>query len=107
MSRVPFKLGLVLMYGNGRCKEDAGNVLDYVMKILLACDEGAKIVKIYPVSALGEFQYISTLKKAFPHISMVASHGITIGMAILFLILSVDLIYLLEAAVFFPLRISV
>ncbi|KAG5042545.1 hypothetical protein JHK87_006460 [Glycine soja] len=32
MSRVPFKLGLVLMYGNGRCREDAGNVLDYVMK---------------------------------------------------------------------------
>ncbi|KAL5143569.1 KHG/KDPG aldolase [Glycine soja] len=47
-------------------------------EILSACDEGAKIVKIYPVSALGGFQYISALKKAFPHISMVASQGITI-----------------------------
>ncbi|KAG5016702.1 hypothetical protein JHK85_022838 [Glycine max] len=35
--------------------------------------------EIYPVSALGGFQYISALKKAFPHISMVASQGITIG----------------------------
>ncbi|KHN25502.1 KHG/KDPG aldolase, partial [Glycine soja] len=47
-------------------------------EILSACDEGAKIVKIYPVSALDGFQYISTLKKAFPHIFMVASQGITI-----------------------------
>ncbi|KAL5124173.1 KHG/KDPG aldolase [Glycine soja] len=47
-------------------------------EILSACDEGAKIVKIYPVSALGGFQYISTLKKAFPHIFMVACQGITI-----------------------------
>ncbi|KAL5187453.1 hypothetical protein HKD37_05G013128 [Glycine soja] len=35
-------------------------------------------VRIYPVSALGGFQYILALKKAFPHISMVASQGITI-----------------------------
>ncbi|KAG5068904.1 hypothetical protein JHK85_001281 [Glycine max] len=34
--------------------------------------------EIYPISALGGFQYISALKKAFPHISMVASQGITI-----------------------------
>lgn len=47
-------------------------------EILSACDAGAKIVKVYPVSALGGFQYISTLKKPFPHISMVASQGITI-----------------------------
>ncbi|RDX84495.1 kdgA, partial [Mucuna pruriens] len=47
-------------------------------EILSASDAGAKIVKIYPVSALGGFQYISALKKAFPHVSMVASQGITI-----------------------------
>ncbi|KAK7340506.1 hypothetical protein VNO77_21212 [Canavalia gladiata] len=47
-------------------------------EILSACDAGAKMVKVYPVSALGGFQYISALKKPFPHISMVASQGITI-----------------------------
>ncbi|TKY65208.1 lyase protein [Spatholobus suberectus] len=46
--------------------------------ILSACDAGAKMVKVYPVSALGGFQYISALKKPFPHVSMVASQGITI-----------------------------
>ncbi|XP_020211043.1 uncharacterized protein LOC109795894 isoform X2 [Cajanus cajan] len=48
-------------------------------EILSACDAGAKMVKIYPVSALGGFQYISALKKSFPHVSMVASQGITIA----------------------------
>ncbi|WJX75175.1 hypothetical protein P8452_58730 [Trifolium repens] len=47
-------------------------------EILSAYDAGAKIVKIYPVSALGGFQYIAALKKPFPHVSMVASQGITI-----------------------------
>ncbi|XP_061367109.1 uncharacterized protein LOC133310229 [Gastrolobium bilobum] len=47
-------------------------------EILSACDAGAKLVKVYPVSALGGFQYISALKKPFPHVSMVASQGITI-----------------------------
>ncbi|KAK7394528.1 hypothetical protein VNO78_15057 [Psophocarpus tetragonolobus] len=47
-------------------------------EILSACDAGAKMVKIYPVSVLGGFQYISAVKKAFPHVSMVASQGITI-----------------------------
>ncbi|KAL2330015.1 hypothetical protein Fmac_017596 [Flemingia macrophylla] len=47
-------------------------------EILFACDAGAKMVKIYPVSAVGGFQYISALKKSFPHVSMVASQGITI-----------------------------
>ncbi|KAG5137623.1 hypothetical protein JHK82_022354 [Glycine max] len=41
--------------------------------------KGSVAIFIYPVSALGGFQYISALKKAFPHISMVASQGITIG----------------------------
>uniref|UniRef100_A0A803P2F7 KHG/KDPG aldolase n=2 Tax=Cannabis sativa TaxID=3483 RepID=A0A803P2F7_CANSA len=47
-------------------------------EILSAHDSGAKIVKVYPVSVLGGVQYISALKKPFPHISMVASQGITI-----------------------------
>ncbi|XP_040369257.1 KHG/KDPG aldolase isoform X2 [Rosa chinensis] len=50
-------------------------------EILSAYDAGAKIVKIYPVSALGGIHYISAIKKPFPHISMVASQGITIGSA--------------------------
>ncbi|KAK0600223.1 hypothetical protein LWI29_012835 [Acer saccharum] len=47
-------------------------------EILSAHDAGAKIVKVYPVSALGGIRYISALKKPFPHIQMVASQGITI-----------------------------
>ncbi|KAF9688815.1 hypothetical protein SADUNF_Sadunf01G0027300 [Salix dunnii] len=47
-------------------------------EILSAYDAGAKIVKVYPVSALGGVQYISALKKPFPHIPMVASQGIMI-----------------------------
>uniref|UniRef100_A0A2C9W2U6 KHG/KDPG aldolase n=2 Tax=Manihot esculenta TaxID=3983 RepID=A0A2C9W2U6_MANES len=47
-------------------------------EILSAYDAGSKIVKVYPVSALGGFQYISALKKPFPHISLVASQGIMI-----------------------------
>ncbi|KAL9407126.1 hypothetical protein Peur_004098 [Populus x canadensis] len=47
-------------------------------EILSAYDTGAKMVKVYPVSALGGVQYISALKKPFPHIPMVASQGITI-----------------------------
>ncbi|KAI5432013.1 hypothetical protein KIW84_035953 [Lathyrus oleraceus] len=47
-------------------------------EILSAYDAGAKMVKIYPVSALGGFKYIAALKKPFPHVSMVASQGITI-----------------------------
>ncbi|KAK7273413.1 hypothetical protein RIF29_14462 [Crotalaria pallida] len=47
-------------------------------EILSACKAGAKIVKVYPVSALGGFQYISTLKKSFPHNFMIASQGITV-----------------------------
>ncbi|GMY22836.1 khg/kdpg aldolase [Fagus crenata] len=47
-------------------------------EILSAYDSGAKIVKVYPVSALGGGQYISALKRPFHHISMVAAQGITI-----------------------------
>uniref|UniRef100_A0A7N0UCI7 Uncharacterized protein n=1 Tax=Kalanchoe fedtschenkoi TaxID=63787 RepID=A0A7N0UCI7_KALFE len=47
-------------------------------EILSAHAAGAQVVKVYPVSALGGVQYISALKKPFPHIPMVASQGITI-----------------------------
>ncbi|KAK2995736.1 hypothetical protein RJ640_004265 [Escallonia rubra] len=48
-------------------------------EILSAYNAGAKIVKVYPVSALGGSRYIATLKKPFPHIPLVASQGITLG----------------------------
>ncbi|KAK9057805.1 hypothetical protein SSX86_022643 [Deinandra increscens subsp. villosa] len=46
-------------------------------EILSSYSDGAKIVKVYPISAIGGVQYIATLKKPFPHIPMVASQGIT------------------------------
>ncbi|XP_076928226.1 uncharacterized protein LOC143592111 [Bidens hawaiensis] len=46
-------------------------------EILSTYNSGAKIVKVYPVSAIGGVGYIATLKKPFPHIPMVASQGIT------------------------------
>lgn len=46
-------------------------------EILSSYNAGAKIVKVYPVSALGGAQYIATLKKPFPHIPLIASQGIT------------------------------
>lgn len=49
-------------------------------EILSAHNAGAKIVKIYPVSALGGVEYISALAKPFPHIPMVASQGVKIGL---------------------------
>ncbi|KAG8372261.1 hypothetical protein BUALT_Bualt12G0048000 [Buddleja alternifolia] len=49
-----------------------------MVKILFASNAGAKIVKVYPVSALGGVRYIAAIKKPFPRIPMVASQGITI-----------------------------
>ncbi|XP_060177194.1 uncharacterized protein LOC132607296 isoform X4 [Lycium barbarum] len=49
-------------------------------EILSAFSAGAKIVKVYPVSALGGVGYISALKRPFSHIPMVASQGITIDL---------------------------
>ncbi|KAJ3669353.1 hypothetical protein LUZ60_011303 [Juncus effusus] len=46
-------------------------------EIFSAYNAGAQIVKIYPVSLLGGEKYISTLKRPFPNISMIASQGIT------------------------------
>ncbi|KAL9239900.1 hypothetical protein vseg_014176 [Gypsophila vaccaria] len=48
-------------------------------EILNAYNAGARIVKIYPVSALGGVEYISAIKKPFRHIPIVASQGIKIG----------------------------
>ncbi|GKD25438.1 KDPG/KHG aldolase, partial [Tanacetum coccineum] len=47
-------------------------------EILSSYNAGAKIVKVFPVSAVGGVQYIATLKKPFPHIPLVASQGVTI-----------------------------
>ncbi|XP_057976241.1 uncharacterized protein LOC131163633 isoform X3 [Malania oleifera] len=47
-------------------------------EILSAHNDGARIVKVYPISALGGPQYISALSKPFSHIPMVASQGITL-----------------------------
>ncbi|CAN4118709.1 unnamed protein product [Withania somnifera] len=49
-------------------------------EILSAFSAGAKIVKVYPVSALGGVGYISALKRPFSHIAMVASQGVTIDL---------------------------
>ncbi|KAM7472598.1 hypothetical protein LguiA_010781 [Lonicera macranthoides] len=49
-------------------------------EILTAYNAGAKIVKVYPVSAMGGSRYIMTLKKPFSHIQMVASQGINIDL---------------------------
>ncbi|KAA8519273.1 hypothetical protein F0562_013529 [Nyssa sinensis] len=46
-------------------------------EILSAYNAGAKVVKVYPVSALGGTRYISALNKPFSHIPVVASQGIT------------------------------
>ncbi|KAJ3689520.1 hypothetical protein LUZ61_018684 [Rhynchospora tenuis] len=46
-------------------------------EIFSAYNAGAEAVKIYPVSALGGEKYISTLRKPFPTIPMIASQGIT------------------------------
>ncbi|XP_073140572.1 uncharacterized protein [Henckelia pumila] len=45
-------------------------------EILSASNSGAKIVKVYPVSALGGVGYIAAVRKPFPFIPMVASQGI-------------------------------
>ncbi|KAI3788561.1 hypothetical protein L2E82_01331 [Cichorium intybus] len=50
-------------------------------EILSSYNAGAKIVKVYPVSALGGVRYIATLKKPFPHIPLIASQGITTDLA--------------------------
>ncbi|XP_047311854.1 KHG/KDPG aldolase-like isoform X2 [Impatiens glandulifera] len=49
-------------------------------EILSAYNMGAKIVKVYPVSALGGVQYIAAIRKPFSHIPMVASQGVTIDL---------------------------
>uniref|UniRef100_A0A453J7X5 2-dehydro-3-deoxy-phosphogluconate aldolase n=1 Tax=Aegilops tauschii subsp. strangulata TaxID=200361 RepID=A0A453J7X5_AEGTS len=48
-------------------------------EVISACNAGAKVVKVYPVSAIGGEMYMSALKKPFPLVPMVASQGITIG----------------------------
>lgn len=47
-------------------------------EILSASNDGAKIIKVYPVSAVGGVEYLAAVKKPFPHIPMVASQGMTL-----------------------------
>ncbi|XP_042023574.1 KHG/KDPG aldolase-like isoform X3 [Salvia splendens] len=47
-------------------------------EVLSASTDGAKIVKVYPVSVLGGVEYLAALKKPFPHIPLVASQGMTL-----------------------------
>ncbi|KAK9154570.1 hypothetical protein Sjap_002050 [Stephania japonica] len=47
-------------------------------EVLNAYEDGARIVKVYPVSALGGVKYFSALKKSFSHIPLVASQGMTL-----------------------------
>ncbi|GAB2292083.1 hypothetical protein Dimus_026330 [Dionaea muscipula] len=46
-------------------------------EVLSAHTAGARLVKVYPVSAVGGANYISALRKPFPGIPLVASQGIT------------------------------
>ncbi|KAL9269513.1 KHG/KDPG aldolase-like protein [Drosera capensis] len=46
-------------------------------EILWAHGAGGKMVKVYPVSALGGTKYIAAIRKPFPHIPLIASQGIT------------------------------
>ncbi|KAM3262461.1 hypothetical protein ACQJBY_052906 [Aegilops geniculata] len=48
-------------------------------EVISACNAGAKVLKVYPVSVMGGEMYMSALKKPFPLVPMVASQGITIG----------------------------
>ncbi|KAL8161554.1 hypothetical protein V2J09_013043 [Rumex salicifolius] len=48
-------------------------------EILHAYNVGAKIVKVYPVSAIGGIHYIRAIRKPFAHIPIIASQGITIS----------------------------
>ncbi|XP_057541108.1 uncharacterized protein LOC130818872 [Amaranthus tricolor] len=49
-------------------------------EILSAYNAGARIVKVYPISALGGLEYMSAIKKPFHHIPMVASQGIKLNL---------------------------
>ncbi|XP_038689548.1 putative KHG/KDPG aldolase isoform X3 [Tripterygium wilfordii] len=80
---VAFGVGTVLSAEDVRNAKRAGAkflMSPIMVKIFYAYDAGAKVVKVYPVSALGGVQYISAIKKPFPNIPMVASQGITIGL---------------------------
>ncbi|KAH9607864.1 hypothetical protein KSS87_006779 [Heliosperma pusillum] len=66
-------------------------------EILTAYNGGAKIVKLYPVSALGGVEYIAALKKPFSHIPMVASQGISIGQSREYIIRGASAVVLSDA----------
>ncbi|XP_040382023.1 KHG/KDPG aldolase-like isoform X2 [Oryza brachyantha] len=51
-------------------------------EVISASSAGAEVVKVYPVSVMGGEAYMRALKKPFPSLPMVASQGISIGIAI-------------------------
>lgn len=64
---------------------------------LSAYNAGAKIVKVYPVSALGGVEYISALKKPFHHIPVVASQGIKMDLVAEYIIQGASAVVLSDA----------
>ncbi|KAJ4773488.1 KHG/KDPG aldolase [Rhynchospora pubera] len=79
---VKFGVGTVLNIEDARKAEKAGAqflMSPCTVMIFSAYTAGAEAIKIYPVSALGGENYISTLKKPFPTIPLIASQGITAG----------------------------
>ncbi|RWR76074.1 putative KHG/KDPG aldolase [Cinnamomum micranthum f. kanehirae] len=66
-------------------------------EVMNAYNAGAKIVKVYPISALGGAQYISAIKKPFSHVPMVASQGITIDLLETYIIQGASAVVLSDA----------
>ncbi|KNA15727.1 hypothetical protein SOVF_095400 [Spinacia oleracea] len=85
-AKVAMKVGAKFIMSPAMIKDVLADVHDHEVlyipgvmtptEILSAYNAGARIVKVYPVSALGGVEYISAVKKPFHHIPMVASQGI-------------------------------
>jgi 2-dehydro-3-deoxyphosphogluconate aldolase / (4S)-4-hydroxy-2-oxoglutarate aldolase len=45
-------------------------------EVMMACDAGADMIKIFPCSAVGGPSYIKALKAPFPNVSFIASGGV-------------------------------
>ncbi|KMT17391.1 hypothetical protein BVRB_2g038460 [Beta vulgaris subsp. vulgaris] len=89
-ARIAMKVGAKFLMSPAMIKDVLADVQDHEVlyipgvmtptEILSAYHAGAKLVKVYPVSALGGVEYMSALKKPFHHIPMVASQGIKLGL---------------------------
>jgi 2-dehydro-3-deoxyphosphogluconate aldolase/(4S)-4-hydroxy-2-oxoglutarate aldolase len=65
----------------GMCKRYSAVVLPGALtptEVLLAWEEGADFVKIFPCGDVGGVRYIRSLKAPFPHIEMVPVGGVTL-----------------------------